>query len=244
MASVNPYDLANGAYGAKNGNPNGSKATAWAGTYGQANAGGQQIGGGAPSYLRNVNGKTVDTRVMPTKTDVVNYKNSLNSGGGGGGGGSVATASAPAYDPRQSLIDYYTRQNESAKKSALDAIEARLKTQLGIYDNQFSDMNDNYDALINQAEVNYYKSKSALRESLANRGQLDSGLGRQEALNLGVARGNELGSINRQRQKSWDEYNNSKASLRAEAEADKATIENQYATELRNTIAQILAQIV
>lgn len=159
-----------------------------------------------------------------------------------GGGGSVATASTPAYDPRQGLIDYYRQQNENARKSALDAIEARLKTQMGIYENQFGQMNDNYDSLINQAEVNYYKSRSALRESLANRGQLDSGLGRQEALNLGVARGNELGNINRQRQKAHDDYNNSIASLKAEAEADKATINNQYATELRNAIAQILAQ--
>lgn len=243
MASSNPYSIANGVYGVKNGN--GGNTSAWAGTYGKAGAGGQQIGGGAPSYLRNINGKTVDTRVMPTKTDVVNYKNSLNSGGGGGGGGGVSAsiAQAPsAYDIRQGIIDRLTQQNNDARDSALRAIDARLKTQRGLYENQFADMNDNYDALINQSEVNYYKSKSALREALANRGQLDSGLGRQEALNLGVARGNELGNINRQRQKAHDDYNNAIASLDAEAEADKATIHNQYATELRNAIAQILAQ--
>ena len=239
MASV---DFANAVYGSKNGAKSGT--TALAGTYGKANAGGTQIPGGAPSYLRiNNNGKTVDTRVMPTKSDAVNYRNSLNTGGGSrssGGGG--YTEAASSYDPRQGLIDYYKAQNENARKSALDAIEARLKTQLGLYENQFAGLNDNYDALINQAEVNYYKSRGRMREALSNSGQLDSGLGRQENLNLNIARGNELSNINRQRQKAHDDYNNSIASLKAEAEADKATINNQYATELRNAIAQIMAQ--
>jgi len=165
---------------------------------------------------------------------------SRSSGGSSGGGG--YTEAASSYDPRQGLIDYYKQQNETARKSALDAIEARLKTQLGLYENQFAGLNDNYDALINQAEVNYYKSRGRMREALSNRGQLDSGLGRQENLNLNIARGNELSNINRQRQKAHDDYNNSIASLKAEAEADKATINNQYATELRNAIAQIMAQ--
>lgn len=187
------------------------------------------------NFLNNVNNK-VGVNTTPKATTPT--KASSSSGGGSSG----SYTEAPAYDPRQSLIDYYKTQNENARKSALDAIEARLKTQLGLYETQYADMNDNYDALRNQAEVNYYKSRNALRESLSNRGQLDSGLGRQEALNLGIARGNEQGNINRQRQKTRDDYNNAVASLNAEAEADKATVNNQYANELRAALAQIMAQ--
>ena len=187
------------------------------------------------TFLNNVNNK-VGVNTTPKATTPT--KASSSSGGYSGG----STYSEPAYDPRQGLIDYYKAQNENARKSAIDAIEARLKTQLGLYENQFGEMNDNYDSLINQAEVNYYKSKGRMREALANRGQLDSGLGRQETLNLNIARGNELSNINRQRQKAHDDYNNSIASLKAEAEADKATVNNQYANELRAALAQIMAQ--
>lgn len=187
------------------------------------------------NFLNNVNNK-VGVNTTPKATTPT--KASSSSGGGSGG----STYSEPAYDPRQGLIDYYKAQNENARKSAIDAIEARLKTQLGLYENQFGEMNDNYDSLINQAEVNYYKGRRGLREALANRGQLDSGLGRQETLNLNIARGNELSNINRQRQKSRDDYNNAVASVRAEAEADKATVNNQYANELRAALAQIMAQ--
>ena len=222
---------------------------------------------GAPSYVRsnanmsgyknaadyakanNVNARDIYTtdirpyteKNYPTPSTNTNTPSRGSSGSGGSGGGSYAAATS-AYDPRQGLIDYYKTQNENARKSAIDAIEARLKTQLGLYENQFGEMNDNYDSLINQAEVNYYKSKGRMREALANRGQLDSGLGRQETLNLNIARGNELSNINRQRQKAHDDYNNSIASLKAEAEADKATINNQYANELRAALAQIMAQ--
>lgn len=187
------------------------------------------------NFLNNVNNK-VGVNTTPKATTPT--KASSSSGGGSSG----SYTETPAYDPRQGLIDYYKAQNENARKSAIDAIEARLKTQLGLYENQFGEMNDNYDSLINQAEVNYYKSKGKMREALANRGQLDSGLGRQETLNLNIARGNELSNINRQRQKAHDDYNNSIASLKAEAEADKATVNNQYANELRAALAQIMAQ--
>lgn len=211
--------------------------------------GGAASGTGGISSLKTstpgFNSKFLNSGVNKTGTKV-NVTTPTSSGGsrssGGSSGGGGYTEAASSYDPRQGLIDYYKAQNENARKSALDAIEARLKTQLGLYENQFGAMNDNYDALINQAEVNYYKSRGRMREALSNRGQLDSGLGRQENLNLNIARGNELSNINRQRQKAKDDYNNSIASLKAEAEADKATINNQYATELRNAIAQIMAQ--
>ena len=222
---------------------------------------------GAPSYVRsnvnmsgyknaadyaranNMNARDIYTtdirpateRNYPTTTAPQGGGTPRGSSGSGGGGSGYAD---PGIDYRQQLIDYYTKQNNDARDAALKAIEARLGTQKGLYENQFKGMNDNYDALINQAEVNYYKSKAKMREALANRGQLDSGLGRQETLNLNIARGNELGNINRQRQKSWDDYNSSLAQLDAEAEADKATIRNQYATELRNAIAQIMNQIL
>ena len=108
---------------------------------------------GAPSYVRsnadmsgyktaadfakanNVNVRdiyTTDIRPYTEKnypTPSTNTNTPKSSGGSGGSGGGSYAAAAPAYDPRQGLIDYYKTQNENARKSAIDAIEARLKTQ-------------------------------------------------------------------------------------------------------------------
>lgn len=168
-----------------------------------------------------------------------NYSGSSGSYGGssGGSGGSTVAETVPNY--QQQLMDYFREQNEKARQSAIDAITQRVATQEGLYNTQIDDLSDQYQALRNQSEVERYKTRSALRESLANRGQLDSGYGRQENLIMDTQYGNAINSINMQEQKAKNDIRNLISQLKAEAEAEKNQINNQY----NQAIAQAMTSL-
>lgn len=126
------------------------------------------------------------------------------------------------------LLEYFKDKNEEARKSAIAAIMQRLNTLKGMYGTQLDELDEEYQALINQSEVQRYKSKSAIREALANRGQLDSGLGRQEQLYLDTKYGNQTTNLKAQRQKAKQDIQNLINQAIAEAEADKASTNNTY----------------
>lgn len=159
------------------------------------------------------------------------------SSGSSSGGSSGSTNTVPNY--QQQLMDYFREQNEKARQSAIDAITQRVATQEGLYNTQIDDLTDQYQALRNQSEVERYKTRSAMRESLANRGQLDSGYGRQENLIMDTQYGNAINSINMQEQKAKDDIRNLISQLKAEAEAEKNQINNQY----NQAIAQAMTSL-
>ena len=139
----------------------------------------------------------------------------------------------------QSLFDYFKEKNEKARQSSLDAILAKLKMGESQYNANIDNITDQYQALRNQSEVERYKSQRAIREALANRGQLDSGFGRQEQLELDTQYGNAINSLNTQETKAKNEVQNLIAQLRAEAELEKANIENQYNAAIENFKSQM-----
>lgn len=126
------------------------------------------------------------------------------------------------------LLDYFKDKNEEARNSAIAAIMQRLNTLKGMYGTQMEDLDEEYQKLINQNEVQRYKSKGAIREALANRGQLDSGLGRQEQLYLDTKYGNQTSNLKAQKQKAKQDIQNLINQAIAEAEADKAETNNAY----------------
>lgn len=126
------------------------------------------------------------------------------------------------------LLDYFKDRNEEARNSAISAIMQRLNTLKGMYGTQMDDLDEEYQNLINQNEVQRYKSKGAIREALANRGQLDSGLGRQEQLYLDTKYGNQTSNLKAQKQKAKQDIQNLINQAIAEAEADKAETNNAY----------------
>ena len=154
-------------------------------------------------------------------------------------GTSVTPSATPNTSKSQSLLDYFKTQNETAKKSAIDAIVARVNAQKGAYNNQMNELGDQYQALRNQSEVERYKTRNALREAQANRGQLDSGYGRQEQLLMDTQYGNAINSINLQEQSARNEIKNLIQQMEAEGEADKTTVNNNYASALQQYIAQL-----
>lgn len=139
----------------------------------------------------------------------------------------------------QSLFDYFKEKNEKARQASLNAIMSKLKMGEQQYNDNINDISAQYQSLRNQSEVERYKSQRSLREALANRGQLNSGLGRQEQLLLDTQYGNAINSLNTQEAKEKNEVKNLIAQLRAEAELEKANIQNQYNTAIESFRSQM-----
>lgn len=130
-------------------------------------------------------------------------------------------------------------QYAGVRDSALASLEQNFTTQNQAYDQQIGDLGDQYQQLRNQSEVEKYKAKSAMREALANRGQLDSGFGRQETLNLNTKFGNAINNINLQEQDALDEIERLRQALIADRDAQKLSINNQYQTSLNEATANL-----
>lgn len=187
-------------------------------------------------------------KVDPTKDNGWSDRGGSNGGSSGGNyggsssGSNNSTTQSPTVAPTnnyQQLLDYFKKTNDEAKKSAIDAITARVNAQKDAYNNQMAGLGDQYQALRNQSEVERYKTRSALREAQANRGQLDSGYGRQEQLLMDTQYGNAINSINLQEQAARNEIKNLIQQTEAEGEADKTEVNNNYASALQQYIAQL-----
>lgn len=178
-------------------------------------------------------------RVQKNVTPSTPTLNGGNNSGGRSAGVSTPTKSSSKSSYSQSLFDYFKEKNEKARQSSLNAVLARLRMGERQYNANLNDITDQYQALRNQSEVERYKSQRAMREALANRGQLDSGLGRQEQLEMDTQYGNAINSLNSQEAKAKGEVRNLIAQLRAEAELEKANIENQYNTAIHNFKTQM-----
>ena len=130
-------------------------------------------------------------------------------------------------------------QYAGVRDSALASLEQNFTTQNQAYDQQIGDLGDQYQQLRNQSEVEKYKARSAMREAQVNRGQLDSGFGRQEALNLNTKFGNAINNINLQEQDALDEIERLRQALIADRDAQKLSINNQYQTSLNEATANL-----
>lgn len=137
------------------------------------------------------------------------------------------------------LADYYKQQHQRGLDSTLKALESRFNLNKNMYENQIGEVGDQYQALRNQSEVERYKAKSAMREALANRGQLDSGYGRQETLNMQTKFGNAINNINLQEAKAIQDIRNLIAQLQTEYEASRSSAINQSNSSLASLLAKL-----
>lgn len=136
------------------------------------------------------------------------------------------------------LANYYKQQNEQAKKTALDAIDARLKANTDLYNNQMPQVDAAYQKLIDQNELSRYRTQASIREALANRGQLDSGLGRQEMLNATAKNSANLNNIKLERQGARNDIQNAIAQLNAQANEDRANVNATYTQALADWVSK------
>lgn len=130
---------------------------------------------------------------------------------------------------------------KNAISSANSAIDQSAQQQVDKYNNSKTDVNNDYQKLLNQNSVRQYQSRVNQRESLANRGNLDSGLGRMENLQLNTTYGNNQNDILLKRQAELDNIANYIQSVLATASKQKADNEvnglNDFNTALQNTIS-------
>ena len=146
---------------------------------------------------------------------------SYSSGGGSGGTAvagdtsNVAALAAALEAQKQARLDAINAAN-----AALDKQAAAMK---GKYDLSLQDIANNYQQLRNAAEVNRYRAQYNQREALANRGALDSGAGRQEALARQNNYNNNLNTINTQEAAERAAIQNAINEMYASVEQQKAS---------------------
>jgi DNA primase len=137
------------------------------------------------------------------------------------------------------------RAQIQARKDAINAantaIDQSAKTQVDRYNNSKTDINNDYQKLLNQNSVRQYKSRINQRESLANRGNLDSGLGRMENLQLNTIYGNNENDILNKRQSELDNVANAINNVFSTASKQKADNQtnglNDFNSALQNVIS-------
>ena len=163
-----------------------------------------------------------------------------NVGAGGSAGGSQPVTQS--YN--DALQDAIAAQAQAKRDAQIAALDAQLKRGIGDYDAQIAALDPIYQGYRNQSEVGRYKAQKALRENQANRGALDSGLGRQEILDLNTNYGNNLNAINLQYQAEVDALNRAKQSLNDEYGLQRYQIESDFATQgLNDKIAALQDKI-
>lgn len=161
------------------------------------------------TYLRNSQVKGQTKSAMNDYLSSGGYTNdNSNYGGGGGGyssggGGSYAEASNPFGDYLAAL--QAQRDAAIAEANGLLDEQGRLAEQRYALQKEASDQD--YQDLRNQSEVNRYKARGSLRQSLADRGAMDSGIGRQAYVSLANNFDNALNKIGLQQKREDAERN-------------------------------------
>lgn len=186
-----------------------------------------------------VNHGTSGGRTLPTPT----VTSSLGRDFGSSGGRALPvaeTTKTPVVTPQTTvsygtptnyyddLMNVFMKQNSDARDAALQAILNNLDAVKGTYRSQIDAAVNEYDKLINQNEVAKDRTRRVIRENQANRGQLDSGLGRQERLNMNVGYDNKTMDIKLAREQAVREINNLIAQAEAEANTNRANVNNNY----------------
>ena len=125
---------------------------------------------------------------------------------------------------------------EAKKQAAIAQLKAAVERQVSGYGEQLSGLDNQYNPLRAQSELERYKSGKALEESLANSGELAGGQGRQDTLNLQNAYGSNLNAINLQQQGQTDSLNRAIADARSQGELQTAIAGSQYDAELMQAL--------
>jgi hypothetical protein len=160
-----------------------------------------------------------------------------------GGSGYVTYPRDGGYlDGGMSEYEMYLQQLEAERQKRIDAIKNAIRAQVeqmvNDYEGQRAEIRQNYQALKNQSELERFKQGKMLRESLANRGALDSGVGRQEQLALQNNYGNALNLINMAEQRDMNELNRAIANVRAQGRMQEALAEADAVGDFSTALQQ------
>lgn len=147
----------------------------------------------------------------------------------------VNTNVTPTTTTTTANTDYYTQlmnalmqQNEEARQASLDAIMQNLEAVKGTYKNQIQSVINEYNNQVNENEVKKAQARRVVRENQANRGQLDTGMGKQEQLDLNLGYDAITSQLNSAREQAVNEIYNLIAQAEADANTNRANVNNTY----------------
>ena len=155
-------------------------------------------------------------------------------GGAGKPGGTGGSGGASSGKPGGTGGTGYSRSPEidalvnAQKQAALAQLKAAVQKQVSGYNEQIAGLEPQYQGLRSQSEVERYKSQKALRENLANSGELTGGQGRQDTLNLQNAYASQIGALNAQQQSQTESYRRAIADAISEGDLSAAMLAAQY----------------
>lgn len=174
------------------------------------------------AYARSLqnNRNTVSQPVTPT-TNVPDTTGSSGSSGAGTG--------TNYYDE---LYNMFQSENAKARDQMLNAIALQLEATKNAYNKSMQNTGDEYDRLIDQNEVKKARARRLMRENQANLGIGDSGLGRWDKANLDLSYDATSGSLHKAKQQAIDEITNLITQAEAEAENNRANVNNTYTNAL------------
>lgn len=195
------------------------------------------------AYYNNLNKNQVANMFgyTPSTTSSTPTTNYSYSGGGYSSGGDYSAGDSWGggggyYDPYQAYLEEQRRLEEERQKrlrEATDRANNLLKEQgkqlQARYEAYIPEIQSNYQDLMNQRSVNYFKNKANVREALANRGALDSGVGRMETLKLGTDYSNDMNKIGMQRENEIQGVRNAIADMLLQIAMQQASNEANYA---------------
>ncbi len=134
-----------------------------------------------------------------------------------------------SYD---ALMAAFMEQNAAAREQMLNAITRQLEATKNAYSSAMQNTSNEYDNLIDQNEVRKARAKRILKERQANLGNRETGLGRQENLDLNLGYDAQTSNLLKTKQQAVDEIANLIIQAEAEAEQNKANVNNTYANAL------------
>ena len=157
-------------------------------------------------YLRNSLTKGRTKAEMNDYVASGGYDSGYDYSGGYGSGG-YDSGYQETYDPYAEYLAALQAQRDEAIAKANKLLDEQGKLGEQRYALQQEAAKQDYQDLRNQSEVNRFKARGSLRESLSNRGAMDSGIGRQAYVNLANNYNNALNRIGLQEKREDAERN-------------------------------------
>lgn len=133
---------------------------------------------------------------------------------------------------QKELFNLFNDQSNAAREQMLNAITRQLEATKNAYNSAIENTSNEYDNLIDQNEVRKARAKRILKERQANLGNSETGLGRQENLDLNLGYDAQTSNLLKTKQQAVDEIANLIIQAEAEAEQNKANVNNTYANAL------------
>ena len=201
-------------------------------------------GGGGDGYVQPLLGNPGDTSPVFPASDptpsgddkyVNPYRNYVNpyEGAGNAWRDLLNQQQDPGYGNYYKGLMDELKRNENAKYEAtLKEIASKTKANTDAIENQKDAVRQDALAQANDINLSQHRANNALREAQANRGQLDSGLSRQESLIQNSKYNNARSNVLMNRDNNINNLENNILQAQAAADTERLNAETQRAANI------------